>query len=140
MCVKVFLNGTESGAGTHVSVATCLLQGPIDKYLKWPFTWTIKVEALNQFHETGNVFRDFKHNVAQSGGQCFEEQYLSHKIISKDPTILNNDTMYFRVRITNRDYMPWLECGKQINRKFIKNVIDMLIRNLLFLNFQDYKC
>ncbi len=96
MCVKVFLNGTESGAGTHVSVATCLLQGPFDKYFKWPFTWTIKVEALNQFRETGNIFCDFKYNVDQSSGQCCKEQ-LSHEYISKDPTIMNNDTMYFRV-------------------------------------------
>ncbi len=139
MCLKVFLNGTESGAGTHVSVATCLLQGPFDKYLKWPFTWTIMVEALNQFHDTGNMFHDFKHNVDQSGGQCFEEQFLSHKCISQYPTILNNDTMYFRVKITNQDYLPWLECGKQINRKLAKDCYRYANKEPLVLKVQNYQ-
>ncbi len=139
MCVKVFLNGTESGAGTHVSVATCLLQGPFDKYLKWPFTWTIEVEALNQFHETGNKFHDFKHNVDQSGGQCCKELFVSHEIISEDPTILNNDTMYFRVVITNQDYLPWLECGKQINRKLAKECCRYANKEPLVFKVQNYQ-
>ncbi len=139
MCVKVFLNGTESGAGTHVSVATCLLQGPFDMYLKWPFTWTIKVEALNQFRDTGNIFRDFKRNVDQGGGQCFKEQFLSHEYISKDPKILNNDTMYFRVMIPNRDYLPWLECGKQINKKLAKESYQYANKEPLVFKVTDYQ-
>ncbi len=99
MCVKVFLNGTESGAGTHVSVATCLLQGPFDKHLKWPFTWTVKIEILDQIRETSNIFYDYKFNVDQSDGQCCGEQFTSHKYISQDSKLLNNDTMYFRVWI-----------------------------------------
>ncbi len=120
MCVKVFLNGTESGAGTHVSVATCLLQGPFDKHLKWPFTWTITVEILNQICEIGIFLAYIKHNVDQSSRQCCMEKFVSHKYISQNSMILNNDTMYLRIKKENRDYLPWLECGKQIHTKLVK--------------------
>ena len=37
MCIHVYPNGIGNGEGTHVSVFTCLMQGPYDDQLKWPF-------------------------------------------------------------------------------------------------------
>ena len=36
MCLAVYANGVEEGAGTHVSLSLLLLKGEYDKRLKWP--------------------------------------------------------------------------------------------------------
>ena len=48
MCVHVNPNGYGKANGTHVSIFTYMMQGPFDKYLKWPFRGAITVQIVNQ--------------------------------------------------------------------------------------------
>ena len=48
MCISVDTNGHGSGKGTHVSIYTCLMQGPYDDHLKWPFRGEITIQIVNQ--------------------------------------------------------------------------------------------
>ena len=48
MCVCVYPNGNKKGKGTHVSLYTCMMQGPFDDYLKWPFRGKITIQIVNQ--------------------------------------------------------------------------------------------
>ena len=48
MCVEVYPNGDVKGKGSHVSIFTCLMEGPFDEYLKWPFRGEITIQIVNQ--------------------------------------------------------------------------------------------
>ena len=48
MCLKVYPNGSIGGLGTHVSIRTCILQGPFDGDLKWPFRGDVTLQIVNQ--------------------------------------------------------------------------------------------
>ena len=48
MCLEVYPNGSGKGWGHYVSVFTCLMQGPFDEDLEWPFRGHITVEIVNQ--------------------------------------------------------------------------------------------
>ena len=48
MCLEVDPNGYGDGKGTHVSVFTCLMKGPFDDHLKWPFRGEITIQIVNQ--------------------------------------------------------------------------------------------
>ena len=48
MCVEVCPNGNGDGKGSHVSIFTCLMKGPFDEYLKWPFRGEVTIQIVNQ--------------------------------------------------------------------------------------------
>ena len=48
MCVNVDPNGYGDGEGTYVSLFTCMLRGPFDDYLKWPFRGSVTIQVVNQ--------------------------------------------------------------------------------------------
>ena len=48
MCIRVETNGFGSGKGTHMSIYACLMQGPHDDHLKWPFRGEITIQIVNQ--------------------------------------------------------------------------------------------
>ena len=48
MCLGVYPNGLHAGKGTHVSIYTCLMKGPFDDHLKWPFRGDITIQIVNQ--------------------------------------------------------------------------------------------
>ena len=48
MCVRVNLNGVESGHGTHLSVFVHLMRGDYDDMLEWPFTGKITLTIVDQ--------------------------------------------------------------------------------------------
>ena len=48
MCIHVYPKGVDDGEGTHVSVFTCLMQGPFDDQLKWPFRGEVTIQIVNQ--------------------------------------------------------------------------------------------
>ena len=48
MCVFVDPNGYGHGKGTHVSIFMCVLCGPFDDHLKWPFRGEITIQLVNQ--------------------------------------------------------------------------------------------
>ena len=55
MCIRVYTNGHGSGEGTHVSIFTCLMQGPYDDHLKWPFIGEITIQIVNQAGDHSHV-------------------------------------------------------------------------------------
>ena len=62
MCLEVYPKGTRSGKGTHVSVYTCLMKGPFDDYLKWPFRGEITIQRVNQDGDHDHVERTIPYN------------------------------------------------------------------------------
>ena len=49
MCIEVDANWYYGdGEGTHVSIFMCLMQGPYDDHLKWPFRRVITIQIVNQ--------------------------------------------------------------------------------------------
>ena len=57
MCIRVDLQGYGDGKGTHVSVSTCLMKGPFDDHLKWPFRGEITIQIVNQDGDHDHVER-----------------------------------------------------------------------------------
>ena len=55
MCIRVDPNGDGDGEGTHVSVFTCLMKGPFDDHLKWPFRGEITIQIVNQVGDHDHV-------------------------------------------------------------------------------------
>ena len=51
MCIQVNRNGYGDGQGTHVSIYTCLMRGPFDGGLKWPFRGDITIQIVDQAGE-----------------------------------------------------------------------------------------
>ena len=115
MRFKIHVNGTGSGEGTHVSVSSCLLKGPFDKSLQWPFLGIVSFEMLNQVDEHNHfrgslVYEDKEY--AQSGGSRDIEKFISHSALSKKIWFMKNDSIFFRVSVKFNESLPWLECGK----------------------------
>ena len=59
MEVKVNPNGHGYGEGSHVSIFSCLMKGPFDEYLKWPFRGEVTIQIVNQAgdhdHKEGTI-------------------------------------------------------------------------------------
>ena len=55
MCINVCPNGSGAGEGTHVSVFTCLMRGPYDSQLKWPFRGKVTIQIVNQVGDHHHV-------------------------------------------------------------------------------------
>ena len=51
MCLQVHLSGHGDGQGTHVSIYTCLMRGPFDGGLKWPFRGDVTIQIEDQAGE-----------------------------------------------------------------------------------------
>ena len=50
---KVYANGTGSGTGSHLSASLCILPGPYDKNLKWPFREIVQTSLRRDCHLQG---------------------------------------------------------------------------------------
>ncbi|XP_025029306.1 TNF receptor-associated factor 1-like [Python bivittatus] len=48
LCLKLFLNGDGTGAGTHLSLFLVLMKGEYDFQLKWPFRHKVTFTLLDQ--------------------------------------------------------------------------------------------
>ena len=47
-CIRMHLNGVNSGIGTHVAIFVHMMQGECDNRLAWPFTGVITLSILDQ--------------------------------------------------------------------------------------------
>ena len=77
MCIEVITNGCGSGKGTHVSIFTCLIQGPYDDHLKWPFRGEITIQIVNQAGDHSHVEKT----------SCFNDKtsdYIAGRVIDKE--------------------------------------------------------
>ena len=48
MCLEVHPNGFRDGLGTHMTIYTCLMRGPFDDGLKWPFRGDVIIQIVDQ--------------------------------------------------------------------------------------------
>ena len=62
MCLEVHPNGGGDGKGTHVSAFTCLMKGPFDDHLKWPFRGEITIQIVNQDGDHDHVEKTIHFN------------------------------------------------------------------------------
>ena len=59
MCIELCPNWSK---GTHISVYTCLMRGPYDEHLKWPFRGEITVQIVNQAGDHSHVEKTIPYN------------------------------------------------------------------------------
>ena len=57
MCLSVYANGNKN-EGTHMSVYLCIMKGPYDDQLQWPFKGKIELKLLNQISAKGHYIID----------------------------------------------------------------------------------
>ena len=62
MCICVYPNGNGNGEGTHVSVFTCLMQGPFDDQLKWQFRGEVTIQIVNQAGDQSHFEKTIPYN------------------------------------------------------------------------------
>lgn len=48
MCLRVNLNGIDSGSHTHVSMFVHLMQGEFDSIVEWPFPYGLTFTIMDQ--------------------------------------------------------------------------------------------
>ena len=48
MCMRINLNGVDSGVGKHIALFVHMMQGDYDEILEWPFTGRITLSILDQ--------------------------------------------------------------------------------------------
>ena len=47
MCLSVYANGSGEGEGIHMSVYLCIMKGPYDDQLLWPFEGKFEIKFTN---------------------------------------------------------------------------------------------
>ena len=118
LCIAVYANGVDSGAGSHVSVYVHMMAGPNDDQLKWPFEAKITVQMINWKRDRNHVQRtvvidcdDFAsarvmNQVASSEGTGWDN-FISHEQLL-DTT--SEDTLYVEdgsIRLRVLDIQCW---------------------------------
>ena len=114
MCLSVDAYGEGDGAGTHVSVFTCLMRGEFDSHLKWPFRGTVTIQLVNQLEDKehltdSNDYEDATPDTAQVDGERsggwgspeflpYSELGLS---VANNRQYLKDDCLIFRIVSVN---------------------------------------
>ncbi|KAG8127721.1 hypothetical protein E2320_014611 [Naja naja] len=62
LCLKLYLNGDGTGAGTHLSLFLVVMKGEYDFQLKWPFPHKVTFTLLDQVnnHHISSSFRSLE--------------------------------------------------------------------------------
>ena len=110
MCLRVDANGDGDGAGTHISVFTCLMRGEFDSHLKWPFRGTVTFQLVNQLEDKKhctepNAYKDALHDFAQVDGERSKgwgsPRFLPHSAlglsVANNRQYLKDDCLIFRI-------------------------------------------
>ena len=112
MRLKVYANGNDNGAGTHVSVYVQIIQGEYDDTLTWPYTGTVTFKIINwkgdrdhvkwtaDFSEEGGIASGVGNKPtgedSNRGRGC--HQTLSHnELYGSNSQYANNDILCIRV-------------------------------------------
>ena len=127
MCIKVYANGCDDGADTHVSVFAYLMRGKNDDNLPWPFTGRVGITLLNQLtdknHYTNTV--SFPQDSDEANKRILDGErahtgygqptFISHNQLGYDTAkncqYLRDDCLYFQIKVQAAKPMkPWLTC------------------------------
>ena len=143
MRFKIHVSGTGAGEGTRVSVTSCLLKGPFDKRLQWPFLGIVSFEMLNQVDERNHfgmrlVYEDKEY--AHPGGSWNIDKFISHSALSKKRWFMknDNDSIFFRVAVKFSESLPWLECGKKVYPVLLSSSKTFVDKEPLVFKGNDY--
>uniref|UniRef100_A0A8C4WSU8 MATH domain-containing protein n=1 Tax=Gopherus evgoodei TaxID=1825980 RepID=A0A8C4WSU8_9SAUR len=108
LCLKVYLNGDGTGAGTHISLFLVLMRGEYDCWLKWPFHHKVTFTLLDQVGER-HVSSSFRPSEASSSFQrpvsnCniasgVPEFFPLCQLQAPEATYIHEDTLAFKVLI-----------------------------------------
>nr|XP_032655181.1 TNF receptor-associated factor 1-like [Chelonoidis abingdonii] len=108
LCLKVYLNGDGTGAGTHISLFLVLMRGEYDCWLKWPFHHKVTFTLLDQVGER-HVSSSFRPSEASSSFQrpmsnCniasgVPEFYPLCQLHAPEATYIHEDTLAFKALI-----------------------------------------
>lgn len=108
--IRMYLNGVNSGIGTHVAIFVHMMQGECDNRLAWPFTGVIHLSILDQSTAKNDItqvlvaspklsaFRKPTASCSQIG--CGFELFAPIDQICAEPFI-QNDTMLVRIQISH---------------------------------------
>ena len=61
LCMRINLNGVDSGVGKHVALFVHMMQGDYDTILEWPFTGRIALSILDQSDAS-----EFRHHISET--------------------------------------------------------------------------
>ncbi len=121
--MRVDANGNGDGEDTHVSVFACLMKGNHDDTLTWPFLGKVTFELLNQLEDENHykatvnfIDNEYSKRIVNSDGGVSgwgEPKYIPHTSLEHNPTkncqYLKDDSLIFRVAVSDPNYKPWLE-------------------------------
>ena len=111
LCLRINLNGVDSGVGKHIALFVHMMQGDYDSILEWPFTGRITLTILDQSegtefrqHISESLIAEPNHVASQrptapvnhEGHGCVAIAPIEH---IREPQYINNNTMLVRIQI-----------------------------------------
>ncbi len=107
VALKVYLNGSSDGKGTHVSARANIIKGNYDAQLKWPLlgsvTFTLFNQLENKNHYSMVLILNSKFN-ARVGSEWGFPKFIPHSALGHNPVkntqYLKDDTLYFRMSVS----------------------------------------
>ena len=108
MCVRVNLNGVESGHGSHLSVFVHLMRGEFDDMLSWPFTGKITLTIIDQSEAKQHVSETLEGNATiaafhrpttSRNHKGFGYMEFAPLSVVENSPFIRNDTMILRCEV-----------------------------------------
>ncbi|XP_067043185.1 TNF receptor-associated factor 6-like isoform X2 [Acropora muricata] len=111
LCLRINLNGVDSGVGRYIALFVHMMQGDYDSILEWPFTGRITLTILDQ--SEGTEFRQHISEtlIAKPSLLAFQRptaprNYKGYGYVEfapiehiRDPQYIKNNTMLVRIQI-----------------------------------------
>ena len=113
MCLRVNLNGVDSGASSHISMFIHVMQGKFDNFLPWPFPGKITLTAVDQsesdpLHVTKTLVARpelqafLRPKTAQNHKGYGYVEMISHAVL-RTREYLKNNSLYVYVTVSTTD-------------------------------------
>ena len=72
LCLRINLNGVESGVGTHVALYVHVVRGDYDGFLEWPFSKGFRLSIVDQSEDVKSRHHISKTVVAERELNAFQ--------------------------------------------------------------------
>lgn len=109
MCLRVNLNGIDSGSGSHVSMFVHLMQGDFDSFIDWPFPHSLELTIMDQSPSNPQHIKETLHTRPTLQAFLRPKTPRNHKgygyvemiphLTLRQRGYLQNDTMIVRVDV-----------------------------------------
>ena len=111
LCMRINLNGVDSGVGKHVALFVHMMQGDYDTILEWPFTGRIALSIMDQ--SDGAEYRQHisetlvaKPNLLAFQRPTAPRNYKGYGYVEfapieqiREPQYVKNNTLLVRIQI-----------------------------------------